>query len=430
MKKLISLLLCLLMVFGMVACSEETAQVEETVQTEEKPYAGQELNVWTAYVDATPTAEAANEYIAKFEEKTGAKINVTHYGRDLPQILPAALTAGEEVDVFCFGSTLDLNSYFEYTMDLTDYINNSDYLDRAYPVQMDQIRLVSENDDEWHAIPTLSSVGAYWYNKALFEQAGVENVPANPTIEEFEAICDQLVEAGLYPMALDSAYAGPTFGIFCGRMVGEEAAKDMVFNGGFAENERFVALCQKIIDWKAKGYFEPNAPAEFPASQNRMGLIGDVAMVGCGMWVSGEVESMTGTQMEWGAFNYPYDPTCEDGTTGGSISCTCNCINANIDPEKADLAWEYMYYMSTGEADKAITDADNYVVNDRTQEPLPRFVGVKDILSTITEQVDYAGGLHSNADIKVSIDEVIVRLYAGEFETGEEAAAAFDALLD
>jgi len=406
--------------------TEET--VEETVEEGEKPFAGQELNVWTAYVEGTPSWEAANEYIAKFEEKTGAKINVSHYGRDLATILPAALGAGEAVDVYSLGSTLQLGANFEYTMDLTSYVESSDIMDRAYPIHMDQIQRVSENG-AYHAIPTLSSFGAFWYNKEAFENAGITEVPAVPTIEEFEAICDQLVEAGYSPIALDSAYAGSTFGIFCGRMVGEEAIKDMVFNGGFADNERFVDLCQRIIDWKSKGYFDPNAPAEFPASQNRIGLVGDVVMVSCGLWVSGEIEEMTGTELEWGTFLYPVDPSFDEGTVGASVSCTCNCINANIAPEKADLAWEYMYYMATGEANKAITDADVYLVDDRTMEPLPRFAEAKEVLEGITQQVDYAGGLHANADIKTSINDIVIQLYAGEFATGEEAAAAFDALV-
>ena len=85
MKKLIALMLCLLMVVGLVACgSEETATPAETdapVVEGERPYEGMELNVWTSYVEGTPAYEAANTYIKKFEAMTGAKINVSHYGR-------------------------------------------------------------------------------------------------------------------------------------------------------------------------------------------------------------------------------------------------------------------------------------------------------------------------------------------------------------
>ena len=434
MKKLIALLLCLLMVLGMVACgAEETVEevTEETTveateeTTEARPFEGQELNVWTSYAEGTPTYDAANEQIAKFEELTGAKVNVSHYGTDLGTIINTALDAGEDIDVYPLGSTIQLKAQFDHTMDLTEYVMNSDVLDRAYPIHMEIIKQQSENNDEYHAIPTVSSFSAFWYNAAAFEKAGITENPE--TIEEFEAVCDALVAAGYSPIALDSAYAVSTFGALVERMVGEKVVGEMTKNGGFAENEDFVAACQKIIDWKAAGYFDPSAPGAWPASQNKIGLTEENVMVYTGMWASGEIEEMTGAQLDWGCFKFPYDPASENGTYGAAVSCTCNVINTTCD--NPDLAWEYIYFMSTGEANKAITDADVYLVDDMTQEPLDRFVDAKQIMETTTEIVNYAGGLHDNADIKTSIGEVVVNLFSGLYADGAAAAAAFDALL-
>ena len=211
-------------------------------------------------------------------------------------------------------------------------------------------------------------------------------------------------------------------------MVGVEAASDMCLNGGFSDNENFVAACEKILDWVDKGYFDPNSPGEWPSSQNKIGLTQENAMVYCGAWVSGEIEEMTGASLDWGCFLFPELPG-GPGTYSSSFSCTCNCINANIDPAKTDLAWAYLYYMCTGEADKAITDAEVYVVNDRTMEPLPRFVEAQQVLEEVTETMDYAGGLHANADIKTSMNDAIIGLYTGAYANAEEAAAAFDALV-
>ncbi|MBP3634681.1 MAG: extracellular solute-binding protein [Oscillospiraceae bacterium] len=412
MKRMALLLLCVLLI---ASCFAGCGKKEEPV----------DLVVWTAYAEGTPSYEVAVQKIEEFEESRGVNLEVMHYGSDLATVLYTALDSGERIDVFPLGSTIQLASQFDHTMDLTSYVESSDIKDRSYPIHLELIKAESENNDEYHAIPTLSSFGAFWYNKEAFEKVGITETPV--TIDEFEAVCDKLVAAGYHPIALDSAYAGSTFGIFCGRLVGEEAIADMVFNGGFSENERFVDLCQRIIDWKAKGYFDPAAPAEFPASQNKIGLTGDVVMVSCGLWVSGEIEEMTGAQIEWGSFPYPIDPDFEDGTTGASVSSTCNCINVNC--ENPDLAWEYMYYMATGEVNKAITDADVYLVDDRTQEPLPRFAEAQDILAGITENINYAGHLHDNADIKTSINDVVIQLYSGAYATGEEAAAAFDALV-
>ncbi len=414
MKRYIALLLALLL---MVACFVGCGKQEETSEPD--------LVVWTAYAEGTPSYEVACEMIEKFEESRGVDLEVVHYGTDLTTVLYTALDANERIDVFPLGSTIQLNAQFDHTMDITEYVESSDIKEHSYPILLEEIKKISPNNDEYHAIPSLSSFGSYWYNKEAFEKAGITETPV--TIEEFEAVCDKLVAAGYAPIALDGAYAANTFGTYCGRLVGEEAIADMVFNGGFAENERFVDLCQRIIDWRAKGYFDPNAPAEFPASQNKIGLTGEVVMVSCGLWVSGEIEEMTGAEIEWGAFPYPIDPDFEEGTRGASVSSTCNCIN--IECEDPDLAWDYITYMATGEANKAITDADVYLVDDMQMQPLDRFVDAQQIIANLTENINYAGRLHDNADVKTSINEVAINLFAGVYATGEEAAAAFDAVV-
>ena len=440
MKKIIALALCLLMVFGMVACGK-TAPATDTsgglikatsgtgaakaIEEGKKPYEGQTLVVWTKYKQGTDTIAVVDAWHARFEELTGAKLEVKHLGTDLETMLYPALDAGEDIDVFSVGSTIQLGLQQDHGYDLTEYIEKSDLLDRAYPIHMEIIKDTSDDGDQYLAIPTVSSFSAFWYNKAIFEDCGITEVPE--TIEEFEAACDAMVAKGYYPMALDSAYGVSTFGALVERTVGEKIVGKLTKNGGFAENERFVAACQKVIDWKAKGYFEPNAPGVWPASQNRIGVDQDTAMVYTGMWVSKEIEAASGESLEWGCMKFPYDPTCEDGTYGATVSCTCNMINKNTDTP--DLAWDYLYFMSTGEANKAITDADVYLVDDMTMETLPRFEGAKEIMESTDEVVNYAGGLHDNIDIKTSIGEVVTNLFAGQYKTGEEAAKAFDALV-
>jgi len=447
MKKLIALLLCLLMVIGMVACAKvenDTARRdEENVEkglenasninivitggdsSKEKPYEGETLTFWSSYEEGTPMWEVANAYIDRFEEYTGATIEVKHQGRDLQTLLYPALDAGEDIDVFSVASTIQLELQQDHALNLNPYVEKSDILERAYPITMELIKGVSENDDIYYGIPTVCSFNAFWFNRDIFDAAGITELPE--TIEEFEAACDAIVAAGYYPMAQDDAYILNHFGALCERTVGEDIIGELTLNGGFAENERFVAACDKIIEWTEKGYFEPDAPGVWPASQNRIGLMKDTAMVFSGMWIPGEVEGACEEILNWGCLKFPYDPTCEEGTYGITVTSNCNMINKNT--ENPDLAWDFMYYMSTGQADKDLTDTKNYLVDDMKMEPLPRFKEAMEIMKTTTEVTDYAGGLHDNIDIKTSIKEVTVNLYAGAYATGLEAAQAFDALL-
>ncbi|MDQ9760149.1 extracellular solute-binding protein, partial [Acinetobacter baumannii] len=70
---------------------------------------------------------------------------------------------------------------------------------------------------------------AFFYNKALFEQAGIEKEPT--TWAEFLDVCQKLKDAGITPMTMDDAYATCVIGYHLARLVGEERVKEIVNNG-------------------------------------------------------------------------------------------------------------------------------------------------------------------------------------------------------
>ena len=61
-----------------------------------------------------------------------------------------------------------------------------------------------DGDDTLHTIPYQPSIFGFFYNKTLFDKAGVEGVPT--TWEEMDAACAKLKEAGITPITADDAY--------------------------------------------------------------------------------------------------------------------------------------------------------------------------------------------------------------------------------
>jgi len=57
-----------------------------------------------------------------------------------------------------------------------------------------------------YAVITSTTIFALFYNVALFEEAGIEEVPE--TWDEFLAVCDKLMDAGIYPIGKNSGMAG------------------------------------------------------------------------------------------------------------------------------------------------------------------------------------------------------------------------------
>ena len=73
----------------------------------------------------------------------------------------------------------------------------------------------------------------------------------------------------------------------------------MAENGGWGQNELVAKAAQDMIDFVKAGYLADGAPAEYPASQDSIGLDGDVAMVVCANYVTAEVNNHSGTEVNW-----------------------------------------------------------------------------------------------------------------------------------
>lgn len=67
--------------------------------------------------------------------------------------------------------------------------------------QYDEQGLAGSGD--WYGIPNIGEYVMFYYNKDLFDQAGITDLPT--TLEEFEASMDQLLDAGITPISSSAA---------------------------------------------------------------------------------------------------------------------------------------------------------------------------------------------------------------------------------
>ncbi len=116
--------------------------------------------------------------------------------------LEAALTGGKAPDVFWL-NVLHLDSYMEggVLADLTDAIAKSDIKDN-FPESLvnNYVR-----DGKYYAVPKDFDTNALWYNKAIFDKAGVSYPTNDMSYEDLVAKAEELKKAGLpdgvYPFA-------------------------------------------------------------------------------------------------------------------------------------------------------------------------------------------------------------------------------------
>ena len=320
-KKLVGLLLCAAMVGTTVLAgcggdsgsSDDSSTTEDSTATDDAEeessddsaegganYDGVELTYWSMWTNAEPQGKVLQEAVDAFQEQTGAKVTIEWKGRDIKNILSSSLEAEENIDLFEDDYNRIANNYKDYVADLTEMADAAGYADQSFAVFNDQAK-------EWAGfLPCVTEqpqVGGIFYNQDLFEEAGITETPA--TWDEFLDACKALKDKDISPMALDSTYAPFFFGYHLSRYIGQDATAELATSGGWSDNEKVAQAADDMIEFVKAGYLADGAPDEFPASQNKMGLTEDVAMVVCANYVTSEVNNNTGVELNWGLFNYP-----------------------------------------------------------------------------------------------------------------------------
>ena len=188
--------------------------------------------------------------------------------------------------------------------------------------------------------------------------------------------------------------------------------------------DRNRALEQQI-DFINAGYLADGAPDEYPASQNKIGLTGEVAMVVCANYVASEVNNNTGTEINWGMFSYP---EVEGGADPSNAYAGSNAIGITSYTENAQAAFDFAMFLVTGEYDQKMADTASQIPADPNNTAPAMLDGTIETLQATENPLTWNMGLNDNADLKTSLKDVIIGLYEGRYATGEEFAAAMDAL--
>lgn len=382
-------------------------------------YSGVTLNYWSMWNSTEPQGQVIQAAADAFSEKTGATVNIEWKGRDINTLIATALEAGEKIDIFEDDYARIAKVYKDYCYDLTDMAAAAGYSDQSFACFND---VATDWAGFLCCVTEQPQVGGVFYNKDIFEECGIE-VPT--TWDEFLAACKTMKENGYEPLALDSAYADFTFGYHLSRHIGEAAVSDLAVNGGWAENEKAVQAAQDIVDFVKAGYLAEGAPEEYPSSQNKIGLTGKVGMIVCANYVCAEVNNNSGTEVNWGMFNYP---SVKDGADASNAYAGANSLAIASYSENPQAAFDFLMMLTSGEFDQQMADSASQIPADPRNTAPAIMDGTIEALNATANPLSWNMGLNDNADLKTSFKENIVKLYEGKYETGADFAAAMDAL--
>lgn len=360
-KKLTALLVAVLMLAAMVgACAAPQAAAPAGATTQTAPAAGTEaapaskggetINFLCVNENYT---QAIQDCIARWEEKTGNKVEVQLYpAEEFITVLSTQMMAGGTVDMFRGDGTKFSESEWpiEYFYDLS----SQPWVGRLN----DNIKsLIAFSDGTIRGIPymTTSYIGLM-YRKSVLEAAGVTELPKNWT--EFLDACEKIKASGVIPVNISCAN-GSEFctthlmhtlfnNVYLTRGVdgAKQLFKDLDANKvHYVDVPEYETGLNQIIELRDKGYItEDFISNTYEMAIERFGTA-QVAMHPCGDFILEPLlAAYPDIEEDIGFFPIPYQDTI------GSLSvCTGPGLHVAENAPHLDATLDFINYYASKE---------------------------------------------------------------------------------
>lgn len=262
--------------------------------------------------------------------------------------LETAATGGTIADVFQMNGP-NINKYADagIILPLNDYLSNSGLSMNSYPEAMNDLYNI---DGIQYGVPIDYDTIGLWYNKELFDQAGVSYPDETWTWDDLVAAAEKLTdtENNVYGIAAGYADQGGFFNtVFAagGYILNEDKTAC-----GF-DQEGTIQGIKCWIDLMKAGY----SPSQASLSENAdyiQFMSGKVAMLFAGDWYASIFADPTADFAE--KCDVALLPTI-NGNRATVIHGKANCIAAST--ENPDAAWAWVNYLADEEANQLLGES-------------------------------------------------------------------------
>lgn len=431
MKKLYALLLSAAMVLSLTACGNEQAADEvqnEASNTQEESVTaeaaaeedskqqteGGTISYWAQWSENEAQAEVLKEAIARFEENNpGYKVEVNWAGREVRDILRSSIDSGTQIDIVEGDfSNISGNLGEEYLLDLTPYVAGTEFEASISGGMTAFAKSFASDGESWYYIPAQPFVGTFFYNKAIFEEAGITTMPG--TWDEFLDCCQKIKDAGYDPITVDDAYQQSMYGHYLAMMKGVDWVGQLLTDktGALWSDPAVLQMAEDFSELREKGYFAETVGSNiFPAAQNGEFAMGTAAMYYNGSWLPNEVAEITGDDFQWGAMFFP----APDGSIYPYTTYTTGCqfygITKNCEHPEAAAA--LLAEFSSQETQQALADKAQ-CIPVITDVVLPdNLTCVGELMEASTDAFVWGGSSVEDGEIRAVINASFSKLLSG-----------------
>ena len=302
-KRLTALALAALMTAGCLSgCGGGGETTDEGASTEST---GEEIviNYPTFQCGVNTAAPVVDQLIEEFNAEYAGKYRIQK--EDVPgdanyvDKIKVQLGTGDLPPVVYGGgyNLLDLALAKDVVVDLTPYVEADPKWKALYS---DVALTTNSRDGKIYASSSEGSLVGYFYNKELFEKAGIAE-PAK-TWDEFWEQCDKLKAAGITPLALDTADSAWVTSLWAGAMIatsGDEGYEFMKQMNPIDYNNQPTIDAFTNVQKMLQEYTTLDAiGGKYEHAANNF-LSGQAAMIANGPWMIGDFSDETKTTADF-----------------------------------------------------------------------------------------------------------------------------------
>lgn len=413
MKKKLALIIALLLIASLAAgCGNQPANQQspaanvteptEEVKTAEKititfaehvadveTNAPQVYNIVRAFNAANPDVEVIIESAASDDHTT--KMKLAAQTNSLPDIF--YMISGDAVEMAKAGYLADLTADIEA---------DPEFADNFLPGMLDSMVI----DGKIYGIPSEMFVNGIWYNKALFDQCGLE-LPVS--FEDMLHCAEVFRENGITPMARGNKSVfscWSTWTMHC-RYGFYDHIDGIIAGTDKWNNPDYLKFYNMIKTMTDAGMFSDNMKTMGYDEAQKVFMSGQAAMFDSGAWDTAQFENCEYAD----SIGFWWGPTFSDGVGKQEIAMKAPshpyCISAKTQaesPEKYEAALRFLKFFYSKEGTQIVVDA-NCV-------PVTKYEGTID-----AEKYPVFANIMARINDDWSSPLVCPNVYVGAFET-------------
>ncbi|NIK67315.1 ABC transporter substrate-binding protein [Paenibacillus sp. BK720] len=364
---------------GSEASNKPAESANATTEASTAPKKDVKIKVFQFKVEI---ADALNRMAEEYEKETGVKVEVeTHGGgEDYNALLKAEIASGSEPEIFNSEGYAALEAYYDRATDLSGEPWAKDVIPAAAgPAQVDGKLLGMPMNIEGYGI---------FYNKDLFEKAGITTLPK--TLTELEDAAKKLQAAGITPFSTTNEWW--SIGHHTINVGLAEQPDPIAFINGtkdgsanFKDNDVFKKWIN-YVDVVFK-YSQKDKLTTDYATQVANFASGKAAMIQQGNWIQGDVDKVA--KLNVGLLPIPID----DSGNAHIYTGPANFWIVNSKSKNAEEAKKFLNWMVTSDTGKSyLTKEFKFIPALTSIKPTADEIGQMGV--AVSEQAATAGGWH------------------------------------